>query len=88
VAHVFEAWIAGDRFELFAEFGDDFLEPFGLKDVGLLNASQRGNDGIEEEQEEEGTILIEMEFSISGLIALTSDVMESGEERHELVEVF
>jgi len=43
VPHVFEPRIAGDGFELFAQFGDDFLEPFRLKDIGgFAQRAERG----------------------------------------------
>jgi hypothetical protein len=56
--------------------------------AGLLNASQGGDDGIEEKEEDEGAILVEMQLSISRLVALAADIVESLEQRHELVEVF
>ena len=43
VLHVFQPRIAGDGFELFAQFGDDFLQPFRLKDIGgFAERAQRG----------------------------------------------
>ncbi len=39
LSHVLEPWIAGDGLELLPQFGDDFLQPCGLKD--LLGFAQR-----------------------------------------------
>ena len=42
VLHVFQPRIAGDRLQLFAQFGDDFLQPLGLEDIGgLAERAQR-----------------------------------------------
>ena len=42
VGQVFQPRIAGDRLQLRGEFGDDFLQPFGLEDLGgLAERAQR-----------------------------------------------
>ena len=44
VLHVFQPRIAGDGFELFAQFGDDFLQPFRQKDIGgFAQRAERGS---------------------------------------------
>ncbi len=42
VGQVFQPRVVGDRLQLRAEFGDDFLQPFGLEDfAGLTERAQR-----------------------------------------------
>ena len=43
VPHVFQPRIAGDGLQLFAQFGDDFLQTFRFKDIGgFAERAQRG----------------------------------------------
>jgi hypothetical protein len=42
VGQVFQPRVVGDGLQLHAEFGDDFLQPFGLEDFGgLTEGAQR-----------------------------------------------
>jgi hypothetical protein len=45
-----------------------------------LEGAEGAEDRVEEEQEDEGTIVIEVELAVAGLVALRADVMESVEE--------
>jgi hypothetical protein len=43
VLHVSQPRIVGDQLKLTAQLGDDFLEPFGLKDIGrFAQGTERG----------------------------------------------
>jgi len=46
-----------------------------------LQGAEGAEDRVEEEQEDQGTIVVEVELAVAGLVALTADVMESIEER-------
>ena len=54
----------------------DLLEP-----AGGLQGTEGAEDRVEEEQEDQGTIVVEVELAIAGLVALTAHVMEPVEER-------
>ena len=56
--------------------------------TGLLDASRRVNDGVEEKQQDIGAVVIEEELAVAGAIALGADVVEAFEQRHQPVEVF
>jgi hypothetical protein len=45
-----------------------------------LQGAERAEDWVEEEQENQGAIMIEMELAVAGPVALTADVMEPIEE--------
>ena len=55
--------------------------------AGLFDGPQGADHGIEEEQQNEHTVLVVMELSISGFVALTADIMEACEQGCELVEI-
>ena len=111
VLHVLQPRIAGDRLQLFAQFGDDFLQPFGLEDVGgfaqraqrgalaaelalylsqfagLLDGPQGTDHGIEQEQQHQHAVLVEVQLAVAGLVAFTAHVVQTCQQRSELVEV-
>ena len=58
-----------------------------LEEAGLLQGAEGAEDRVEEEQEDQGEIVVEMELAVAGLVALAADVMEPVEERQQLVEV-
>src|SRR5262249_12821764 len=60
----------------------DLLQP-----AGLLQGAEGAEDGVEEEQEDQGAVVVEMELAIAGLVAPAADIMEAVEEREYLVEV-
>ena len=55
--------------------------------AGLLDGAQRGDDGIEEEQQDVGAVVVEEELAIAGLVAVGADVVKSFEQRHQPVEI-
>jgi hypothetical protein len=52
-----------------------------VKEAGLLQGAERAKDGVEQEQEDQGARMVEVEFAIARLVALTADVVESVEKR-------
>ena len=111
VANIFQAWITAKGFELYGEFGNDFLESLGIEDAyrfrertersprtaeffldvlefaGLLQATERLDDGVEEEEQDQHAILIVVQRAITGGISLTADIVEAFEQRSKLIEV-
>ena len=97
---------------LVGQFGDQWVEGFGVKDVtgfaqrpegnalaaeqalnfvelaGLLDATQAGEDGVEEVKQQEGGVLVEEEFAVAGAVTLGSLVTEAIKERAENLEIF
>lgn len=59
-----------------------------LKFAGLPDAAERGDNGIEEEEEEVGAVMVVEESPVAGAVACGADVVKSFEQRHEAVEVF
>jgi hypothetical protein len=52
-----------------------------LEEAGLLQGPEGAEDRIEEEQEDQGAIVVEMELAVAGPVTLAADVMEPVEER-------
>ena len=52
-----------------------------LEQAGLLQGPEGAEDRVEEEQEDQGAIVVEMELAVAGPVALAADVMEPVEER-------
>jgi hypothetical protein len=61
----------------------DFLEF-----AGLDQASCAGNDGIEEEQQFQGDVLIKVQSPIAGAVTITGIIMETIQQRQQFPEVF
>ena len=51
-----------------------------LQQAGLLQGAEGAEDWVEEEQEDQGAIVVEMELAVAGPVALAADVMEPVEE--------
>jgi hypothetical protein len=47
-----------------------------------LQGAEGAEDRLEEEQEDQGAIVVEVELAIACLVALTADVVKPVEERH------
>ena len=52
-----------------------------LEQAGGLQGPEGTEDRVEEEQEDQGAIVVEMELAVAGPVALAADVMEPFEER-------
>ena len=63
----------------------EFLLNF-LQFTGLLNPPQRRDDRIEQVQQHQHAILVVMQRSVAGSIALAAVVVQSLEQRRKLVE--
>ena len=109
--HVSKPCIPGDRLELLPQFGDDFLQPLGLEDLGrfaqraqsrpgatqltldvpqltgLLDGTQGTDQRVEQKQQDQQAVLVEMQLAIAGLVALAPHLVQSGQQRPQLVEV-
>ena len=46
----------------------------------MLQGAEGAEDRVEEEQEDQGAIMVEMELAVAGPVALAADVMEPVEE--------
>jgi hypothetical protein len=55
--------------------------------AGLLDGPQRADHGIEQEQQHQQAILVEVQLAVAGLVALAADVVQTRQERSELVEI-
>jgi hypothetical protein len=60
---------------------------YSFEFAGLLNAAQRRDDGVEQEQQNVGAVVVEEELAIAGAIALSADVVQAFQQRHQPVEV-
>src|SRR5262249_45421276 len=54
---------------------------------GGLEGPEGAEDRVEEEQEDQGAIVVEMERAVAGPVTLAADVMEPLEERQQPIEV-
>ena len=55
--------------------------------AGLLNGAEAGENGVEVEQQDQGAVLVEMENTITGAVALGATLLESFQKRLENPEV-
>jgi len=72
-----------------AESGSRAAESFldALAFTGLLAAAQGGDAGVEEEQQQEGALLVEEQGAVAGAVPLGADAVEALEQGHPSVEV-
>jgi len=72
-----------------AESGPGAAEAFldALAFTGLLDAAQGGDAGVEEEQQQEGALLVEEQGAVAGAVPLGADAVEALEQGHQSVEV-
>jgi hypothetical protein len=59
-----------------------------LEFAGLLDAAQRRDDGIKQEQQQVGAIVVEEQVPIAGAVACRADGAQALEQRQQAVEVF
>ena len=58
-----------------------------LEFAGLLDAAQRSDDRIEQVEQQEHAVLVEMQLAIARRVALAGVVVQTLQQRRELVEV-
>src|SRR5450432_2332614 len=58
-----------------------------LKFAGLLQATQRSDDGIEQVEQNQHAVVIEVQRTIAGSVAVAADLVQAFEQGRKLIEV-
>jgi hypothetical protein len=49
---------------------------------------QRGDDRVEQKQQDVGAVVVEEQLAIAGTVTLSADIVQALQQRHQPVEVF